>query len=140
MDYKQFYAELGKLLYAVADVDGMISEKEKKSLQEIVRKELVPIEDSLDHFGTDSAFYTNFEFDILDDAIEDPAIAFESFIQFIENYQSDIDIKMIHATRKVAIQLANAYKNTNKKEKELLSTLNKKLNALLKEQNYLPQK
>ena len=39
MIYREFYSELGKLLYAVADIDGVITEKEKKKLKEIVKKE-----------------------------------------------------------------------------------------------------
>ena len=32
MDIREFYAETGKLLYAVAEVDGAITEKRKRSL------------------------------------------------------------------------------------------------------------
>src|SRR5690606_13704785 len=79
MLYRQFYSELGKLLYAVADVDGMISQKEKKALQELVRKELVPVEKHTDKFGTDVAFYAEIEFDFLEDSMVEPEEAFESF-------------------------------------------------------------
>lgn len=36
MDVKMFYAELGNLLYAIADVDGMISHQEKEELHELI--------------------------------------------------------------------------------------------------------
>ena len=31
MDYQMFYAELGKLLYAVADADGVVSARKEKT-------------------------------------------------------------------------------------------------------------
>ncbi len=52
MLYKKFYSELGKLLYAVAEIDGIITNKEKKALLEIVKKELVPADNHIDKFGT----------------------------------------------------------------------------------------
>ena len=130
MQYKQYYSELGKLLYAIADVDGVITAKEKKALLDIVKKELVPVETNTDEYGTDAAFYTEFEFEIMDDTIMEPGAAFESFINYIEDHHTAIDNKMISATRKVATKLAAVYYHTNKKEKELLTALNKKLDEI----------
>ena len=81
MDYKEFYSELGKLLYAVADIDHVITQKEKKALTDIVKKELAPTEVHKDAFGTGTAYYTAMEFDILDDEIADSETAFNSFIE-----------------------------------------------------------
>ena len=67
MLYKNFYSELGKLLYAVADIDGVITQAEKKALHEIVKKELVPAEKHTDEFGTDAAYYAEIEFEYLDE-------------------------------------------------------------------------
>lgn len=133
MMYRTFYSELGKLLYAIADIDGSISKKEKQKLQDIVKKELVPAENNTDEFGTDAAYYAEFEFDIADDAIMEPEVAFESFMNYIDNHKTAIDKRMISATRKVAGELSEAYYHTSKKEKELLEKLNKKLDDILKE-------
>ena len=133
MLYKQFYSELGKLLYAVADVDGMISAKEKKVLHELVRNELVKTEKNTDEFGTDAAWYTEFEFDIMDELNIDPEIAFESFLNFIEDHSSAINVNMLLASKKVASELAEVYFHTSKKEKYLLQKLNKKIDFLLEE-------
>lgn len=137
MLYKQFYSELGKLLYAIADVDGMISKKEKEVLKEIVRKELAPKENHRDEFGTDAAFYTEFEFDVMEDAIYEPDAAFESFINYIEDHKTAIDHNMIRATRHVASKLADAFHHTNVKEKKYLQILNKKLDQISEDNNKL---
>ena len=85
MVYKQFYSEMGKMLYALANVDKEASQKEVKTLKELVRKELVPKESSIDVYGTDAAYYTEFEFDVLAETMMfEPEAAFESFINYIE--------------------------------------------------------
>lgn len=133
MLYRQFYSELGKLLYAVSDVDGMISKKEKTAIKEMVNRELVPHERHKDEFGTDAAYYTEIEFDYLCESVTDPADAFDSFIDFIEDHKTAIDKKLLIASSKVATKIADAYHHTNKKEKVLLEKLNKKLDKLIKE-------
>lgn len=133
MLFKQFYSELGKLLYAIADVDGMISKKEKSTILDLVKKELVPNEINKDEFGTDAAYYTEIEFEFLEDTIPEPQAAFESFVNFIENHKTAINKRMIEATRKVALHLADVHYSTSKKENKLLTELNKKLDNLMQE-------
>jgi uncharacterized tellurite resistance protein B-like protein len=48
MVYKRFYAEVGKLLYAIASADGRVDEKEYRLLRDIVRQKLVPMENNTD--------------------------------------------------------------------------------------------
>ena len=102
MLYKDFYSELGKLLYAVADIDGVITQSEKKVLHEIVRKELVPAEKHKDEFGTDAAYYAEIEFEYLDEEIGDADAAFNSFIDFVEEHHTAFDAKM----KKVCLHVA----------------------------------
>jgi uncharacterized tellurite resistance protein B-like protein len=130
MFYRQFYSELGKLLFALANVDGTVSKKEKEALKELVKKELAPAEKHTDKFGTDAAYYTEMEFEILEDNMMDPEQAFESFLFFIDNHHSAIDERMRQATLKVAKKLADAYHRTNKREKEFIRKLEAKLSVL----------
>lgn len=135
MVYKQFYSALGKLLYSIAAADGAISNTEKETLQNVVRKELLPLRKGTDEFGTEAAFYTEFEFEILDDAIIEPEVAFESFINFIDKHKTAIDNRLISITRKISSKIAEAYYHKNEKEKKLLKKLNQKLNEILKEKH-----
>lgn len=130
IDYKHFYAELGKLLYALADVDKVITPKEKQLIYELLRKELVPAEKHRDEFGTDVAYYASFEIDILDDQVADGETALQSFIGFIDTHRTLIDQRMRNTCLLLANQLAAAYYGTNKKEQQLLDTLKKKLQAV----------
>lgn len=130
MYYKEFYAELGKLLYAVADVDGVITANEKKKLHELVITELYPNEKHTDGFGTNAALYTEMEFDILDDEIADADTAFESFIDFIEEHQTAIDENLKNGCLLLADKLASFYYKKNKKENALIEKLKSKLNKI----------
>jgi hypothetical protein len=130
MIYKDFYSELGKLLYAVADIDGVITQEEKIALQKIVKKELVPAESHKDEFGTDAAWYAQIEFDYLDEEISDAEAAFNSFIDFVEEHHTAFDEKMKKVCIHVAQELADAYHKTNKKEKALIGELKDKLEKI----------
>jgi hypothetical protein len=68
----------------------------------------------------------------LEDTLPEPRAAFESFTNFIEDHKTAIDSRMIAATRNAASKLAEVYYSTNKKENELLSQLNEKLEVLIK--------
>lgn len=130
MEYSEFYSELGKLLYAVCDIDGMITKQEKEKLQEAVKKELVPAEVHSDSAGTDFAYYSEIEFDFLDETIADAPAAFESFIDFVEEHHTAFDARMKKASLHVAKELASVYRGVNKKEQALITKLKKSLEKI----------
>jgi hypothetical protein len=131
MLYKQYYSELGKMLYALASVDGTITAAEKKALHDIVRNELAPAEKNRDEFGTDAAWYAEIEFDILDETVTDPSAAFASFLGFLEDHQTAVTVPMMESARRIAARLAASFRGTNRKEQALLAELDRKLNALI---------
>jgi len=130
MLYKEFYSELGKLLYAVSDIDKVISKVEKNKLQDIIKNELVPAESHVDYFGTNSAFYSEIEFEFLDEEIADAEAAFESFIAFVEDHHTAFNERMKKVSLHVMKELAGAYYGTNKKEKKLIREATKMLNKI----------
>lgn len=130
MFYRQYYSELGKLLYAIANANGNISEKERETLKAIVRKELVPAEKHTDTFGTDAAYYVEIEFDILEDSEPDVDAAFDSFIDFIEGHHSAITQPMREAALRVSEKLIELYHHHHKKEHLLAKKLSEKLKQL----------
>jgi uncharacterized tellurite resistance protein B-like protein len=130
MDYRLFYAELGKLLYAVAEVDGLVSQQEKENLYQMVQSRLMHKETHTDEFGTNDAWYTAFEFEVADEQIMPAADAFQSFIEYIEEHKHklDQDTRMLCLT--LADRLAESYRHTNKKEKQLVQQLREVLFSL----------
>jgi uncharacterized tellurite resistance protein B-like protein len=130
MLYTEFYSELGKLLYAVADIDGVVTQKEKKALHDIIRKQLVPSEAHADSFGTNAAYYAEAEFDFVDEQITDSETAFNSFIDYVEEHHTAFDEKMKKVCLHVANEIASAYKGKNKNETALIHKLRRKLDKL----------
>lgn len=130
MLYRQFYSELAKLLYAVANIDGKVSNKEREALRNIVRTELVPAEKHVDGFGTDAAYYAEIEFDILEETMVEPEDAFESFVNYINQHHSAVDSRMRALSMKTAQKIADSYHKSSHKEKALMERLKKALAAL----------
>ena len=116
MIYKNFYSEVGKLLYALAKVDGSIPQEEIKAIHQLVLKDLVPLENSTDEFGTDSAFYVEMEFDYLNENYYDPDVAFNSFISYVEDHYSAFDEYLKSAILNVAETLFISFHETNIKD------------------------
>jgi hypothetical protein len=130
MFYRQYYSELGKVLYAIANANGNISDKERDTLKNIVRKELVPAEQHKDTFGTDAAYYAEIEFDILEDSLPDTEAAFESFTDFIAQHHTAITPAMRESALRVTNQLIQTYHHHHKKEHALAQKLNEALKSL----------
>ena len=96
----------------------------------IVHQELVPVEKHVDNFGTDTPFYTEMEFDYLDEQIGDSEAAFESFIAFVEEHHTAFNKNLTNSCIHLVSELAKAYKGTNKKEKLLITKLKQKLEKI----------
>ena len=130
MNHKEFYSELGKLLYAVIDNDGVVSKSEKDRLKTIVKKQLVPLEHHVDAYGTNIAFYSEMEFDVLEDELPDIESTFNSFMDFVDEHQTEFDDTMKKVTLIIVKELSNVYLGTNKLERRLIDQLTKKLNKI----------
>jgi uncharacterized tellurite resistance protein B-like protein len=131
MLYQELYSEIGKLLYAVADVDGVISEVEKEAIYEIVKKELVPVDAHKDEYGTDAAYYAEFEFEFLEEGkTMDVETAFNSFIDFVEDHKTALRPEIKNICVHVAEKVAKAYHDSNLKEAELIEKLKNKLSKI----------
>ena len=128
MIYKKFYEALGKLLFAIAKADGEIKPKEISTIKDLVRSQLVPIEKSTDEFGTDAAFITEIEFEVFADSNFTFEEAYQSFADFIEEYDQQLSSELKKLAYDLAEKVADAFHGINKKEKSLLN----RLQALLK--------
>jgi len=130
LNYKQFYKELGHLLYAVAYSDGKVRKKEVDALREFVLKELAPFEPSTDSSGMNQAFYTQFEFEDIASKNEPTTIVFLSFVEYLKKNAAQMDDHLKTAIVKAVEKVAQAYKKTNKLELEMINKLQKEIAAL----------
>jgi len=127
MDHKRFYRELGKLLYAVAASDGKIHPAEVQRMRQMVRDEIAPLEGSRDQFGTDNAYYAEFEFETLADRDFPAADAFYSFVQYFREFKEHIDPEMKNICLKSADNVANALRGVNASESVMLKNLKEEI-------------
>lgn len=125
MTNRKFYIELGKLIYAIAAVDGKIKPKEVVELKKIIREDLVPIEDGHDKYGTDNAYFAEFEFDLLVEKGTKPDAAFKSFLAYVKENEKHINAEMRSKAVSVAEKIAISYKGINQSEKKILDDLRK---------------
>lgn len=130
MDYREFYAELGKLLYAVADADGIISPQERESMYQLIRTRLMHREIHTDEYGTNDAWYAAFEFEVAEEQGMSPEEAFDSFSDFLDRRRLEIDPEMKQVCLVLADRLAESYRHTNRREADLIRQLREKLFSL----------
>lgn len=127
---KQYYKELGKLIYAVAMADGVIQPEEVDKLQSTVMKELVANEPSIDSSGMNQAFYVDFEFEKSESEHLDIDEAVRSFNQFIYLNNEPSDEALMRRSLKLLKNVSNVY--TDKKEKLIIALVEKKVNEAFK--------
>lgn len=127
MEAQLFYKELGRLLYAIAAADGKISDQEIRTLKKVVSDQLVPQEVSTDHFGTDQAFITEFEFDVLAERGASVEGAFDSFIAYMARHRHDLTAERKELIYRCADAVASAFHGVGKAELPLLIELHKHL-------------
>jgi uncharacterized tellurite resistance protein B-like protein len=123
MDYRMFYSELGKLLYAVADADGVVSPQERDRLYELIQTRLLHREVHTDEYGTNDAWYAAFGFEVAEDQIMPPADAFASFTEFLRERKDQVDEETRQTCLILADRLAESYHHTNLREKEMIQRL-----------------
>ncbi len=124
---RSYYKELGKLLYAVAKADGTINPNEVTELKRIIKSELVPAEKETDKFGTDAAFYTEFEFEAYEEMDIDAELAYDSFISFVKEHNNYVTLEMREKAYFLATNVSDVFKGKNKAEKNMIDRLKKDL-------------
>lgn len=122
MKYQDYYIALGKLLYAISRVDGKTDGPEIKEMQQVVSHELLNLDHQHDAFDSDTAFATEFEFDILNEWDADPEEAYNSFEEYIETTPDLPSFLKVVAYRS-AMKVAHSHYATNKSEQSMLNRL-----------------
>ena len=123
MDIKIFYSELGKLLYAIADIDGVITKQERDELHNLISSRLTQREVHTDEFGTNDAWYAEFEFDVAEEQGMASEDAFDSFAYYMKEHRHTLDAPMKDICLLLADKLAGSFRHINHREKMMLQKL-----------------
>jgi hypothetical protein len=120
---QNFYTQLGKLYYMVAAADDTIREAEIFKLKEIVKSEWLPMENSVDDVGTDSAFQIEIVFDWLLENDWDRQAVIPEFKRFKIEHESLFTERVKQLILKTTHAIAQAFSGKNKSELVLIGEL-----------------
>jgi hypothetical protein len=123
LNVKEFYRELGALLYAIAYSDGKVRKKEFQALREFLLREVAPAEHEYDSSGMNKAFYTEFSFEAENEMHEAASEAFDRFVSYFRKNHKLIERPQKELILRAVDKVATAYKRTNKKEREMVRRL-----------------
>jgi hypothetical protein len=118
-----FYQQLGKLFYGIAAVDKTVREEEIKELKKIVKEQWLPVEDSIDQFGSDSGFQIEIVFDWLVENDWDFEQILPDFKFFRSEHESLFSPEVNRLILNTASAIANSFSGKNKSEHRILSEL-----------------
>jgi hypothetical protein len=118
---KQYYKELGRLVYAVAIADGSIQHEERSELRQFVSKQLASHEQRSDSSGMNVAFYVDFEFDESESDHLNVNEAIRSYLRFLGANHEPGDEALISRSVALLESVANAYRH--KKEKDIIDVV-----------------
>lgn len=125
---KQYYKELGKLVYLVAAADGMVQEEERLELHNFVMKELAVMESGSDSSGMNNAFYVDFEFEKSETSHPDETDVLRSFNRYVEANHEAGDDPLLEKTMRLLERVASAY--NHRREKNLITAVKEKFNEI----------
>jgi len=118
-----FYQQLGKLFYSIAAVDGTVRTEEITKLIEIVHKEWVPIEDTSNEYGDDSAYQIEIVFDWLLEKDSVIGNVIPGFKNFKKEHPSLFKPQISELILKTALAIAESFSIKNKSELKLITEL-----------------
>lgn len=128
MEIKEFYTQLGRLLYAVAMADGEVQDEEIQSLYKLVINELS--DEELFNQEEVNVFHTEFEFEALLDKEASKQEAFDSFINYFDNNHSEFSDEIKKITLHAVNQIAKSFDGIIPEEKKMIDELKKRLSLL----------
>lgn len=118
-----FYQLLGKIFYAAANADKNLRPEEQKVLKDLVQSEWVPLENSVDVYGSDAAFQIEYVFDILFETGPPTGDVLQELDTFKTHHPSLFSADMNRRIVRTAGKITDAVASKNKNELVFLSRL-----------------
>jgi hypothetical protein len=127
--YLALYRHLGRLFYAIAAADGNVRPEEALKLKQLITEYWLPVEDSVDDFGTDCAHYIGIVFDWLSETKAPAKECMAAFMKFRKSNPGLFNERIVELTWKTADRIASTYSARNKHELIMLEELRSGLMA-----------
>ncbi|WP_276370232.1 hypothetical protein [Chryseolinea sp. H1M3-3] len=123
INYEKIYENLGYLFYAIAASDEKVRPEEIQKLKTVVAKEWLPLEDSIDKYGTDAAHYISIAFDYLLNEGTSPDDAFTVFSDYYQLHSAAFSKDLKRKISKTASAIADSFAHRNKNEQKFITKL-----------------
>ena len=118
------YQQLGNLFYAIAAADATITSTEINELKRQVTEKWLPLENSVDAYGTDAAHYITISFDYLfEETMPEAQEMWENFEAFYNDNTELFTHELKYLIVDTAAAIANSFSGSNKAELYLLTQL-----------------
>ena len=118
-----FYQHLGKLFYGVASVDKTVRKEEIAHLNEIVKKEWLPLENNQNEFGDDAAYQIEIVFDYLVENDWKIGKIIPDLEDFKKEHPSLFTPQVNDLILKTAKAITNSFSGKNKSESVMIEKL-----------------
>jgi hypothetical protein len=119
-----FYQQIGKVFYSIVAVDKTVRPEEIKELKKILQKEWLPLDNTFDAFGSDSAYQIEIVFDWLVEKKWDIDQMIPNLKLFRTLHSSLFTDQVNDLIMKTATAIAASFAGKNKSEHVLVSQLN----------------
>lgn len=120
---EEFYQSIGMLFYAIAASDKVVHPDEIKTLNDIVQKKWVPIDDQSDEYGTDEAYKIEMIFDWLEENSPEADWAFNEFKEYKKDNEHYFTEQINGLIWETADAIAASFAGKNKSELIILSKI-----------------
>jgi hypothetical protein len=128
---KQYYKELGKLVYSVAMADGIVQPEERVKLHQFVLKEMAAKEPTSDSSGMNQAFYIDFEFEAMEEKQPPIDDLIRSYTRYVHANYEPGDTKLIQNSIDLLEAVSLAF--TEKKEKQIIEKVKNEFSEISKD-------
>ena len=122
---RSLYENLGKLFYAIAAADKVVTKEEIRVLDEMVALDWKEVEHSRDEFGTDMSFQIEVIFDWFRENDLSADYAFAKFRNYKREHEYLFDEELNHLIWRTANKIAGAFAPISRAEVTMLSRLRK---------------
>jgi hypothetical protein len=125
INYQKIYENLGYLFYAIAAADQQVRPAEIEKLKTLVAKEWLPLENSIDNYGTDAAHYISISFEyLLNESIPSDE-AYSVFSDYYQQHSAAFSTELKQKISKTSSAIANAFAHRNKNEQQYITQLHR---------------
>lgn len=129
MNYSGFYAEIGRLAYAIASADGVIHSSEVEKICEFIGREIEQVS-TYGEISDEAVLQAVVEFNNLRNQNASAKNAYLDFLNFIDDQPELFNDRMKNLCINLSLRIASAHEGIDETERALIDKLKRKLDRI----------